>query len=42
MMLLEDKNGGKITARILMNQKVLLDWIKLIDKKEKYYVIREV
>lgn len=42
MMLLEDKNGNKITARILVKQKVLLDWINLIDKEQKYYIIRQV
>ena len=39
MMLFEDKNGGKITAWILIKQKVLLDWIKLIDKEQRYYII---
>lgn len=42
MMLLEDKNGNKITARILLKQKVLLDWINLIDKNQRYYIIRQV
>ncbi len=39
MMLLEDKNGNRITARILIKQKTLLDWIKLIDKNQNYYII---
>lgn len=42
MMLLEDKVEGKVTARILMNQKVLLEWIRLIDKEERYYKICDV
>ena len=42
MMLLEDKNGNKITARMLVKQKVLLDWINLIDKEQRYYIIRQV
>lgn len=37
MLLLEDKDGGKITAEILIKQQTLLDWIKLIDVKEKFY-----
>lgn len=41
MMLLEDKNGKKINARILIKQKTLLDWIMLIDKDNKYYVFKE-
>lgn len=41
MMLLEDKNGSKITARLVCKQKVLLDWIKLIDKNQNYYIFRD-
>lgn len=36
-MLLEDRNQGKVTARILIQQRTLLDWIRLIDKDKKYY-----
>lgn len=32
MLMLEDKEKTKITARILMEKKALLDWIKIIDK----------
>ena len=39
MMLLEDKDGKKITAEILIKQQTLLDWIKIIDKDEKYYAL---
>jgi hypothetical protein len=35
--LLEDKDGSKITAEILVNQQTLLDWIKIIDKDERFY-----
>ena len=35
--LLEDKDGAKITAEILINQQTLLDWIKIIDKDERFY-----
>ena len=37
--LLEDKENSKITAEILIIQKTLLDWIKIIDKDEEYYVL---
>ena len=39
-MLFEDKDQrGTITARIILKQQTLLDWIKLIDKDERYYVL---
>lgn len=38
-MLLEDKDGKTITAAILIKQQTLLDWIKVIDKDEKYYML---
>ena len=38
-LLLEDKNKSNTTAMILIRQKTLLDWIKLIDHKEKFYQI---
>lgn len=38
--LFEDKDQrGNITARIILNQHTLLDWIKLIDKSQKFYEI---
>ena len=38
-LLLVDKNKSNTTAMILIRQKTLLDWIKLIDHKEKFYRI---
>lgn len=35
--LLEDKDGSKITARILIAVQTLLDWIRLIDQKSLVY-----
>ncbi len=41
--LLEDKDGSKkITARILLKQKTLLDWISIIDKDKKHYELIDV
>lgn len=40
--LLEDKNRSNITAMILIRQQTLLDWISLIDKDQKYYVLKDV
>lgn len=37
--LLEDKDKNSITASILIKQQTLLDWIKIIDKDEKHYVL---
>lgn len=37
--LLEDTDKSKITAAILVRQQALLDWIKIIDKNKKYYVL---
>ncbi len=37
--LLEDKNKSITTAMILIKQKTLLDWIKLIDHEERFYRI---
>ena len=42
MMLLEDKDGKKVTAAVLIKQQTLLDWIKIIDKDEKYYRLIDV
>lgn len=39
--LLEDKDGSRITARILVKQQSLLDWIKIIDKDEIYYILKD-
>ena len=36
--MLEDKNKGIITARIIIKQQTLLDWIFIIDKEKKYYI----
>lgn len=38
-LLLEDKNKSNTTAMILIKQKTLLDWIKLIDHEERFYRI---
>lgn len=35
--LLEDKDGNKITASILVGKQTLLDWIFIVDKGHKYY-----
>lgn len=40
--LLEDKNGSTTTAMFLLRQQTLLDWIALIDKNQKYYVLHNV
>ena len=37
----EDKNNGIITARIIIRQQTLLDWISIIDKEKKYYILHE-
>lgn len=39
-LLLEDKDKSTITARILINQQTLIDWIKVIDKECKRYTIK--
>jgi hypothetical protein len=36
--MLEDKNNGTVTARIIIRQQTLLDWIFIIDKEARYYV----
>lgn len=38
--LLEDKDGSRITAIILIQQQTLLDWIRIIDKNKKYYLLQ--
>lgn len=41
--LFEDKDmKGIITARIILKQQTLLDWISLIDKEQKFYVLHSV
>ena len=41
--LFEDKDmRGVITARIILKQQTLLDWISLIDKDQQYYVLHDV
>ena len=37
MVLLEDKDGGKITATILLPVHSLVDWIFIVDKNGNYY-----
>ncbi len=37
--LLEDKDGNTVSARILLKMQTLLDWIALIDKDKCYYVL---
>lgn len=41
MVLLEDKDKSKATASILIKQQTLLDWIKVIDKDENFYVLTD-
>lgn len=40
--LLEDRIKGMITARIILRQQTLLDWISLIDKNQKYYILHDL
>ena len=43
--LLEDRTSGstgKITARIIIHKQTLLDWISLIDKDHRFYILRNV
>lgn len=48
LMLLEDKDKTKtkdktkITGMILIRQQTLLDWIGIIDKEQKFYVLHDV
>lgn len=39
-LMLEDRENKNIKARILVKQKCLLDWIKIIDKYQKRYTIK--
>lgn len=40
--LLEDKNGNVITARILLKLQTLLDWISIIDKDQRFYILNDL
>lgn len=40
--LLEDMDKSKITAAILVRQQTLLDWIALIDKGERFYILKNI
>lgn len=40
--LFEDKDSrGNITARILLSQRTLIDWISIIDSEQRYYIVRK-
>ena len=40
--LFEDKDQkGTITARIILAQQTLIDWISLIDSEQRFYVIQQ-
>ena len=41
-LLLEDKDRSTTTGSILIRQQTLLDWIKIVDKNEKYYILEDV
>lgn len=36
--MLENKNGATIIARMIIKQQTLLDWIFIIDKEQRYYI----
>lgn len=41
--LFEDKDpSGNITARMILKQQTLLDWISLIDHEQKFYVLHDL
>lgn len=40
--MLEDMDKSKITAAILVRQQTLLDWIALIDKGERFYILKNI
>lgn len=40
--LLEDKDKSKTTASILIKQQTMLDWIKVVDKHEEYYILMDI
>lgn len=40
--LLEDMDKSKITAAVLVRQQTLLDWIRIIDKDKKHYILVDV
>lgn len=37
--LLEDKDGQTVSARVLITMQTLLDWISLIDREQHYYIL---
>ncbi len=41
LMMFEDDNRKTITARMIIRQQTLIDWIGLIDKEQQYYILRE-
>ena len=41
LMMFEDDNRKTITARMIISQQTLIDWIGLIDKEQQYYILRE-
>ncbi len=40
--LLEDKDGNTVSARILIKMQTLLDWIALIDRDQNYYALTDI
>jgi hypothetical protein len=40
-MMLEDKDNSTITARMIIRQQTLLDWVRLIDKDQRFYVFHD-
>lgn len=37
----EDKMRKTITARIILKQRTLLDWIGLIDNEKRFYILKK-
>lgn len=43
MFMIEDKDQrGNPTARMILKKQTLLDWIKLVDASQTFYVLHEV
>ena len=43
MVLLEDKDQrGTVTARMILRNQTLLDWISLIDSAQRFYVLKDI
>ena len=40
--LLEDMDKSRVTAAILVRQQTLLDWIALIDKDKRFYILKNI